>query len=79
MDTRSKEKGITDGLTDGKFNMFPETFDERFRLLNHDSACRTDADLIGQGSEFTVRFLQFFTDIDMLRAVFFTFTAANTL
>ena len=31
MDTRSKEKGITEGLMDEKFNMFMETVDERFR------------------------------------------------
>ena len=31
MDTGSKEKGITEGLMDEKFNMFTETVDECFR------------------------------------------------
>lgn len=31
MDTRIKEKGITEALMDEKFNMFMETVDERFR------------------------------------------------
>ena len=31
MDTCSKEKSKTEGLMDGKFNMFMETVDERFR------------------------------------------------
>ncbi|MCI8992591.1 MAG: hypothetical protein HFG80_07700 [Eubacterium sp.] len=31
MDTRSKEKGKTERFTDGKFNVFMETVDERFR------------------------------------------------
>ena len=31
MDTRSKEKGITEGLMDERFNMFMETVDGRFR------------------------------------------------
>ena len=31
MDTRIKEKGITEALMDEKFNMFMKTVDERFR------------------------------------------------
>lgn len=43
MDTRNKEKGITEGAMDGKFNMFTETVDERFRsFVNQINAYLTE-------------------------------------